>query len=189
MATSGSFSTNHIAATSKKWYWDVSWWVSSWNGNTATISYEVYDRCETGTSGSTWVANYGFSGSIAGHNFANVQSGSFYKDKKRAWGSFTIGGGSSFTADITAHPYSGSYTSSGSKTWTLDNNVTTPVMTLTINSKTETVINAKLNVTNNGNASITTRKINVYSNSNCTTLVKSVSVNNNTNTDISRFSC
>ena len=48
MASSGSYSTSHIAAPSRKWYWDVSWWISSWSGNTATINYEVYDEdCNT----------------------------------------------------------------------------------------------------------------------------------------------
>ena len=42
MATSGSFSTNYCTPVSKTWYWDLSWWVSSWSGNTATINYEVY---------------------------------------------------------------------------------------------------------------------------------------------------
>jgi len=35
MATSGSFSTNQVAATTRVWYWDFSWSVSSWSGNTA----------------------------------------------------------------------------------------------------------------------------------------------------------
>lgn len=174
MATSGSYSTSHIAAPSRKWYWDVSWRVSSWSGNTATISYEVYDRAETGPSGTTWVGNWGFSGSIAGKKFANVQSGDFVKDKKRAWGSFTLGGGSSFSSSLTAHPYSGSYTSSGNKSWTLDNNVVTPTVTVSIGSRTETTIAVSMSVTNNGNASIVNNYIDLFTDSGCTNKVGTI---------------
>ena len=174
MATSGSYSTSHIAAPSRKWYWDVSWRVSSWSGNTATISYEVYDRAETGQSGTTWVGNWGFSGSIAGNKFANVQSGDFVKDKKRAWGSFTLGGGSSFSSSLTAHPYSGSYKSSGNKSWTLDNNVVTPTVTVSIGSRTETTIAVSMSVTNNGNASIVNNYIDLFTDSGCTNKVGTI---------------
>lgn len=185
MATSGSYSTSHIAAPSRKWYWDVSWWVSSWSGNTATISYEVYDRAETGTSGSTWVGNWGFSGSIAGNNFANVQSGDFVKDKKRAWGSFTLGGGSSFSSSLTAHPYSGSYTSSGNKSWTLDNNVVTPTVTVSIGSRTETTIAVSMSVTNNGNASIVDNYIDLFTDSGCTNKIGTITGTSGTFTGLS----
>ena len=174
MATSGSYSTSHIAATSRKWYWDVSWWISSWSGNTATINYEVYDRAETGTSGNTWVGNWGFSGSIAGNSFANVQSGDFVKDKKRAWGSFTLGGGSSFSSSLTAHPYSDSYTSSGNKSWTLDNNVVTPTVAINIESRTETTITVSTSVTNNGNAEIVDNYIDLFTDSGCTNKVGTI---------------
>ena len=174
MATSGSYSTSHIAATSRKWYWDVSWWISSWSGNTATINYEVYDRAETGTSGNTWVGNWGFSGSIAGNSFANVQSGDFVKDKKRAWGSFTLGGGSRFSSSLTAHPYSGSYTSSGSGEWTLDNNVVTPSVSVSIGSRTETTIAVSMSVTNNGNAGIVDNYIDLFTDSGCTNKVGTI---------------
>lgn len=174
MATSGSYSTSHIAATSRKWYWDVSWWISSWSGNTATINYEVYDRAETGTSGNTWVGNWGFSGSIAGNSFANVQSGDFVKDKKRAWGSFTLGGGSSFSSSLTAHPYSDSYTSSGNKSWTLDNNVVTPTVAINIESRTETTITVSTSVTNNGNAEIVDKYIDLFTDSGCTNKVGTI---------------
>lgn len=167
MASSDSYATSHIAATSRKWYWDVSWWVSSWSGNTATISYEVYDRCESGTSGSTWVANYGFGGSIAGHSFDNVQSGNFVKDKKRAWGSFTIGGGSGISSSCWARPYGSSgYYSDGSGSWTLDNNVVTPTVTCSV-TRGLNIIGASLSVTNNGNAGIVDRYIDIFTNSNC----------------------
>lgn len=167
MASSSSYATSHIAATSRKWYWDVSWWVSSWSGNTATISYEVYDRCESGTSGNTWVANYGFGGSIAGHNFDNVQSGDFVKDKKRAWGSFTVGGGSGISSSCWARPYGSSgYYSDGSGSWTLDNNVVTPTVTCSVTRGLNT-IGASLSVTNNGNAGIVDRYIDIFTNSNC----------------------
>lgn len=184
MATSGSYSTSHIAATSRKWYWDVSWWISSWNGNTAIISYEVYDRAETGTSGNTWVGNWGFSGSIAGNNFANVQSGDFVKDKKRAWGSFTLGGGSSFSSSLTAHPYSGSYTSSGSGEWTLDNNVVTPTVTVSIGDRTETTIAVSMSVTNNGNAGIVDNFIDLFTDSGCTNKVGTISSTSGTFTGL-----
>lgn len=174
MATSGSYSTSHIAATSRKWYWDVSWWISSWSGNTATINYEVYDRAETGTSGNTWVGNWGFSGSIAGNSFANVQSGDFVKDKKRAWGSFTLGGGSSFSSSLTAHPYSDSYTSSGDKSWTLDNNVVTPSVSVSIGSRTETTIAVSMSITNNGNAGIVDKYIDLFTDSGCTNKVGTI---------------
>ena len=185
MATSGSYSTSHIAAPSRKWYWDVSWRVSSWSGNTATISYEVYDRAETGPSGTTWVGNWGFSGSIAGNKFANVQSGDFVKDKKRAWGSFTLGGGSSFSSSLTAHPYSGSYTSSGNKSWTLDNNVVTPTVTVSIGSRTETTIAVSMSVTNNGNASIVNNYIDLFTDSGCTNKVGTITGTSGTFTGLS----
>ena len=184
MASSGSYSTSHIAATSRKWYWDVSWWISSWSGNTATINYEVYDRAETGTSGNTWVGNWGFSGSIAGNSFANVQSGDFVKDKKRAWGSFTLGGGSSFSSSLTAHPYSDSYTSSGDKSWTLDNNVVTPSVSVSIGSRTETTITASMSVTNNGNAGIVDNFIDLFTDSGCTNKVGTISSTSGTFTGL-----
>ena len=184
MASSGSYSTSHIAATSRKWYWDVSWWISSWSGNTATINYEVYDRAETGTSGNTWVGNWGFSGSIAGNSFANVQSGDFVKDKKRAWGSFTLGGGSSFSSSLTAHPYSGSYTSSGSGEWTLDNNVVTPTVTVSIGDRTETTIKVSMSVTNNGNAGIVDNFIDLFTDSGCTNKVGVISSTSGTFTGL-----
>ena len=184
MASSGSYSTSHIAATSRKWYWDVSWWISSWSGNTATINYEVYDRAETGTSGNTWVGNWGFSGSIAGNSFANVQSGDFVKDKKRAWGSFTLGGGSSFSSSLTAHPYSDSYTSSGSGEWTLDNNVVTPTVTVSIGDRTETTIKVSMSVTNNGNAGIVDNFIDLFTDSGCTNKVGTISSTSGTFTGL-----
>lgn len=174
MASSGSYATSHIAATSRKWYWDVSWWVSSWSGNTATISYEVYDRCESGTSGNTWVANYGFGGSIAGHNFDNVQGGNFVKDKKRAWGSFTVGGGAGISSSCWARPYGSSgYYSDGSGSWTLDNNVVTPTVTCSVTRGLNT-IGASLSVTNNGNAGIVDRYIDLFTDSGCTNKVGTI---------------
>ena len=168
MATSGSFSSNQVAATSRVWYWDFSWWVTGWNGNVATIHWEAYSRCTTGTSGSRWVANYGFDGSIAGHNFSAGDT--FYKDVKIAEGDFTLNGGSSFSANLTAHPYSGSYTSSGSGSWTLDNNVVTPTVTCSVTRGLNT-IGASLSVTNNGNASIVDRYIDIFTDSGCTNKV------------------
>lgn len=173
MATSGSFSTNYCTPVSKTWYWDLSWWVSSWSGNTATINYEVYSRCTSGTSGKQYIANYGFSGSIAGNSFSS--SNTFYKDVLIASGSFTLSGGTYFEASITAHPYSGSNTSSGSKGWTLDNNVVTPTVTVSIGSRTETSIAASMSVTNNGNASIVDKYIDLFTDSSCTNKVGSIS--------------
>lgn len=173
MATSGSFSTNYCTPVSKTWYWDLSWWVDSWSGNTATIKYEVYSRCTSGTSGSQYIANYGFSGSIAGNSFSS--SNTFYKDVLIASGSFTLGGGTYFEASITAHPYSGSNTSSGSGGWTLDNNVVTPTVTVSIGARTETTIAASMSVTNNGNASIVDRYIDLFTDSGCTNKVGTIS--------------
>jgi hypothetical protein len=173
MATSGSFSTNYCTPVSKTWYWDLSWWVSSWSGNTATINYEVYSRCTSGTSGKQYISNYGFNGSIAGHSFSS--SNTFYKDVLIASGSFTLSGGTYFEASITAHPYSGSNTSSGSKGWTLDNNVVTPTVTVSIGSRTETSIAASMSVTNNGNASIVDKYIDLFTDSSCTNKVGSIS--------------
>ena len=173
MATSGSFSTNYCTPVSKTWYWDLSWWVSSWSGNTATINYEVYSRCTSGTSGKQYISNYGFSGSIAGNSFSS--SNTFYKDVLIASGSFTLSGGTYFEASITAHPYSGSNTSSGSKGWTLDNNVVTPTVTVSISSRTETTITASMSVTNNGNAEIVDKYIDLFTDSSCTNNVGYIS--------------
>lgn len=173
MATSDSFSTNYCTPVSKTWYWDLSWWVSRWSGNTATIKYEVYSRCTSGTSGKQYIANYGFSGSIAGHSFSS--SDTFYKDVLIASGSFTLSGGTYFEASITAHPYSGSNTSSGSKGWTLDNNVITPTVKVSIGSRTETTITASMSVTNNGNAGIVDNFIDLFTDSSCTNKVGVIS--------------
>ena len=171
MASSGSFSSNQVAATTRVWYWDLSWWVTSWSGNTATIHWKVYSRCTTGTSGQRYVANYGFSGSIAGHNFSSGNT--FYKDVKIAEGDFTLGGGSSFSANLTAHPYSGSYTSSGNGSWTLDNNVVTPTLTCSVTRGLNT-IGASLSVTNSGNANIVDRYIDLFNDSGCTNKVGTI---------------
>lgn len=183
MATSDSFSTNYCTPVSKTWYWDLSWWVSSWSGNTATINYEVYSRCTSGTSGKQYIANYGFSGSIAGHSFSS--SNTFYKDVLIASGSFTLSGGTYFEASITAHPYSGSNTSSGSKGWTLDNNVVTPTVTVSIDSRTETSIAVSMSVTHDGYQPIQDRYIDIYSDSGCTNRVGGISGSSGTVTGLS----
>lgn len=182
MAKSGSFSTNYCTPSSRTWYWELSWWVSSWSGNTATIHYEVYNRCTSGTSGSTWISNYGFSGNIAGNSFSS--SDTFYKDVLIASGSFTLSGGTYFEASITAHPYSGSNTSSGSKGWTLDNNVVTPTVTVSISSRTETTITASMSVTNNGNAGIVDNFIDLFTDSSCTNKVGTISSTSGTFTGL-----
>ena len=164
MATSGSFSTNQVKAGSRTWYWDFSWWVASWNGNTATINWNAYTRATSGTSGQSYVSNYGFSITVNGNT--QMPGGNFYKDNQIASGSFTLGGGTSFSASITAHPYGGSYTSSGNSAWTLDNNITTPSCSCSITSISENSISASLTVTNNGNASITENTLQISTSSN-----------------------
>lgn len=183
MATSGSFSTNYCTPVSKTWYWDLSWWVSSWSGNTATINYEVYSRCTSGTSGKQYISNYGFSGSIAGNSFSS--SNTFYKDVLIASGSFTLSGGTYFEASITAHPYSGSNTSSGSKGWTLDNNVVTPTVSVSVGSRTETSITVSMSVTHDGYQPIQDRYIDIYSDSGCTNRVGGISGSSGTVTGLS----
>ena len=153
MATSGSFSTNQVKAGSRTWYWDFSWWVASWSGNTATINWNAYTRATSGTSGQSYVSNYGFSITVNGST--QTPGGNFVKDNQIASGSFTLGGGNSFSASITAHPYGGSYTSSGNSSWTLDNNVVKPSVTCSIASTSETTVTLTGTVTNNGNAAIT----------------------------------
>ena len=171
MATSGSVETNRIAATSKKWYWQFIW-SSSYSGNTATVNWEIYARCEGGTSGSTWVANYGFGGNVNGQNLSF--SGKFYKDARVASGSFKIGGGNSFSVSITAHPYSGSHTSSGNWSWTMDNKVVTPTVTCSVTRGLNT-IGASMSVTNDGRASIVDRYIDLFTDSGCSNKVGTIS--------------
>ncbi len=171
MATSGSVETNRIAATSRKWYWQLIW-SSSYSGNTATVNWEIYARCEGGTSGSTWVANYGFGGNVNGQNLSF--SGRFYKDARVASGSFQIGGGNSFSASITAHPYSGSHTSSGNWSWTMDNKVVTPTVTCSVTRGLNT-IGASMSVTNDGRASIVDRYIDLFTDSGCSNKVGTIS--------------
>lgn len=182
MATSASTESSHVAATTRRWYWEVSWWVTSWNGNTATISYEVYDRCEDGASGSASVANYGFSGSIGGHDFSNVEGGNFVKDNRRAYGSFTHAGGTNIYITLTAHPFSGNYTSSLSVNHGLDNHASTPTVTCSA-TRTETTITVTMNVTNTGNLSLVDKYIDLFKNSNCSDASKIgtlSSINSNT---------
>lgn len=171
MATSGSVETNRIAATSKKWYWQFIW-SSSYSGNDATVNWEIYARCEGGTSGSTWVANYGFGGNVNGQNLSF--SGKFYKDARVASGSFKIGGGNSFSVSITAHPYSGSHTSSGNWSWTMDNKVVTPTVTCSVTRGLNTV-GASMSVTNDGRASIVDRYIDLFTDSGCSNKVGTIS--------------
>lgn len=174
MASSGSFSTNQISAPSRVWYWDFSWWVTGWNGNTASIHWEAIARCTSGVSGNRYVSNYGFGGSIAGNGIGNP-GGNFYKDTWVASGNITLDGGTRFRADIWAHPYSGSYTSSGSGEWTLDNNVVTPTVTVSMGNATETTIAASMSVTNNGNAGIVDNYIDLFTDSGCTNKVGTIS--------------
>ena len=182
MASSGSFSTNQVTPSSRTWYWDFSWWVTGWNGNTASIHWEVYNRCTSGSS-STWIANYGFNGSIAGHDFSSGDS--FYKDSCIASGDFTLGGGSSFSAWVEAHPYSGSNTSSGDGSWTLDNNVTTPTVTVSMGAVTETTIACSMSVTHNGYQPIQDSYIDLFTDSGCTNKVGVITGSSGTFTGLS----
>lgn len=156
MATSGSFSTNQVKAGSRTWYWDFSWWVDSWTGNpqkTAKVKWIAISRATSGTSGQSYVSNHGFEITVNG----NRQSigGNFYKDNTIASGSFDRDGGTSFSVSITAHPYGGSYTSSGSGSWTLDTNIVKPSVKLSIASVSETTVTLTGTITSNGNGTIT----------------------------------
>lgn len=173
MASSGSFSTNYCTPSSRTWYWDFSWWVSSWSGNTATISWSCTARCTSGTSGTTWIGNYGFGGSIAGNGIGNP-GGNFVKDTWGTSGSFTLGGGTTFSADIWAHPYNSSSTSSGSGQWTLDNNVVTPSVSISLSAATETTIAASMSVTHDGYQPIKDNYIDLFTDSGCTNKVGTI---------------
>ena len=183
MASNGSFSTNQVAATSRVWYWDFSWWVTGWNGNTASIHWQAVARCTSGTSGQRYVANWGFGGSIAGNSIGNP-GGDFVKDTWVASGDITLEGGTRFSANIWAHPYSSSYTSSGSGEWTLDNNVVTPTVTVSIGDRTETTIKVSMSVTNNGNAGIVDNFIDLFTDSGCTNKVGTISSTSGTFTGL-----
>lgn len=161
MAKSGLVATNQIARTSKLWWWELKW-TSSYNGNTATVSWEIYARCDS--SSSSWVANYGFSGNVGDTQLSF--SGDFNKDQLIQKGSFTISGGSSFSASITAHPYSGNHTSSGYWEFTMDVGVNAPTISLTVGRGLNT-ITASMSITNNGGAGITDRYIDLFSDSTC----------------------
>lgn len=173
MATSGSFSTNHKAAPTRVWYWDFSWWVTGWNGNTASIHWQAVARCESGTSGKAYVANIGFGGRIAGYDIGNP-GGNFYKDTWVASGDISLAGGTSFSANIWANPYSANYTSSGSGSWTLDNNVITPTVTVSLGAVTETTMAASMSVTHNGYQPIKDNYIDLFTDSGCTNKVGSI---------------
>lgn len=184
MATSGSFSTNQVAATSRVWYWDFSWWVTSWNGNTASIHWQAVARCTSGTSGQRYVSNHGFGGSIAGNGIGNP-GGNFYKDTWVASGDITLGGGTSFSADIWAHPYSTGYTSSGSGSWTLDNNVITPSVSVSLGAATETTLAASMSVTHDGYQSIKDNYIDLFTDSGCNNKVGTINGTSGTFTGLS----
>lgn len=181
MARSGSVQTNHIAATSRVWYWELIW-SASYNGNLATVSWEIYARCENGTTSSTYVENYGFSGNVHETNLS--YSNRFYKDSKIASGSFSLSGGSSFNVNITAHPYSGSHTSSGSWTFTLDTAVTTPTVTCSGSEGLDSII-ASMSVTNNGGAGIVDTYIDLFTDSGCNNKVGTISGTSGTFTGLS----
>ena len=125
-----------------------------------------------GVSGKQYIENYGFSGNIAGYTFSS--SNKFYKDTIIASGSFALGGGSSFSASVTAHPFSSSHTSSNSGNWTLDNNVITPTVTVTLGTPTETTIPASMSVTHNGYQPIVDNYIYLFTDSACTNKVGTI---------------
>lgn len=170
MATSATVETTHIQAGSRKWYWELSW-TTSYSGNTATVSWSVHTRSESGTSGQSYVGNYGFSGSVNGTSLS--KSGNFVKDELIGSGTFTITGGQSFSANITAHPYGSGYTSSGEWTWTLDNKVITPTVTCSATRGLNSIA-ASMTVTNNGGAAIVDNYIDLFSDSACTNKVGTI---------------
>lgn len=156
MATSGSFSTNQVKAGSRTWYWDFNWWVDSWTGNpanTAKVKWTAISRATSGTSGQSYVSNHGFEITVNGDR--QSIGGNFYKDNTIASGSFDRTGGTSFSVSITAHPYGGSYTSSGSGSWTLDTNIVKPSVKLSVASVSETTVTLTGTITSNGNGTIT----------------------------------
>lgn len=169
MARSGSVETNHIAATTKLWWWEFVW-TSSYSGNTATVNWEIYARCNSAYS--SYVANYGFSGNVNDTQLSF--SGNFNKDQLIQSGSFVIGGGNTFAVSITAHPYSGNYTSSGYWEFTLDVAVQTPTITCSVSRGLEE-ISASMSVTNNGGASIKDNYIDLFSDKTCTNIVATIS--------------
>lgn len=183
MASSGSFSTSYCTPSSKTWYWDFSWWVTSWSGNTAHIHWECYNRCTSGTSGSTWISNYGFDGSIAGHDFSSEDR--FYKDDCIASGDFDLGGGTWFSVWVEAHPYRSSAESSGDESWTLDNNVTRPTVTVSMGAVTETTIAASMSVTHNGYQPIKDNYIDLFTDSGCNNKVGTINGTSGTFTGLS----
>ena len=181
MARSGSAQTNHIAATSRVWYWELVW-SADYNGNKATVYWKIYARCENGTSGSTYVENYGLSGNVHESNLS--YSNRFYKDSEIASGSFELSGGSSFNVNIIAHPYSGSHTSSGSWTFTLDTAVTTPTVTCSVSKGLDSVTTS-MSVTNYGGAGIIDTYIDLFTDSGCNNKVGSINGTSGTFTGLS----
>lgn len=185
MATSGQVNTNTITTQSGvKWYMETNWSVSSWNGNTATISWSVYLRRSSGSK--TQVQSYGVSGNVNGHSWSKANGSTMYKDTQYGSGTFTLNGGGSVTAQVSGNIYgSGSncYVSAN-QTWTLDNNVVAPTLTCSIGTRTETSIASSLTITNNGNATITSKSIELFTNSTCTNKVGTITGDSGTFTGL-----
>lgn len=184
MATSGQVNTNSIYTGSTYWYMETNWSVSSWNGNTATISWSVYLRRSGGSK--TQVQSYGVSGNVNGHSWSKSSGSTMYKDTQYGSGTFTLSGGSSVTAQVSGNIYGtgSSHYVSANQTWTLDNNVVTPTLTCSIGTRTETSIASSLTITNSGNATITSKSIELFTNSACTNKVGTITGNSGTFTGL-----
>lgn len=87
MSKSGSFTTTKVCpAGGNTWWFEFNWSVSSWSGNTATISYNVYCRCSY--SGTSYTSNYGFTLTINGSN--KTSSSRFDSNKVVVSGTLTL---------------------------------------------------------------------------------------------------
>ena len=172
MATSGSFTTSSISDGSRSWYWEFSW-TSSYSGNTATINWDIYVRCNSGTSGQTWVTNYGFGGYVHTTDLSFEES-RYYKDARVANGTFTYEGGKTFGVVIWAKAYSSSNQVDGSQDFTLDNAITNPTVTASVLSRDLTTIGASMSVTNDGGAPIVARYIELFTDSSCNNKVGTI---------------
>lgn len=173
MATSGQVNTNTIYTGTTYWYIETNWSVSSWSGNTATISWSAYLRRQSGSK--TQVTSYGISGSVGSGSWSKSSGTNLTKDQLLGSGTFTLSGGSSVSASATGHIYgsSSSYAVSASQSWTLDNNVTTPTVTCSLTQGLNT-LGASLTVTNTGGATIQSQSIKLYSDNACTNLVGTI---------------
>lgn len=169
MATSATVETPHVQAGSRVWWFELTW-STTWSGNTATVTWAVYARCQTGTSGQSHVGNNGFNGAMNGQEMGGY-SGDFYKDRLLKSGSFTATGGSWFSAWVGGSPY-GVYTGA-EWSWTLDVKVQTPTVTCSATRGLNSIA-ASMTVTNNGGAAIVDNYIDLFSDSACTNKVGTI---------------